>query len=224
MGDRPGDRFLNRPVVSAWRPGRLFEIDHGIIAVLRERYGQEIPIEAGDFLVTGPAAFQLHGPPAIIVGNLPYSSASSMVARIVEEAMPVGRMVFLVQTELARRLSAAVGKKEYSALSVLVQNHYDTEIAFSVGGGAFYPRPEVGSTLIVMREKVDRLPADLTRVTSLVARTAFSQRRKALRNSLKEYRAEMNAAGIDAGLRPERLSPADFVRLARLITPGRNPS
>ncbi|MDA3950163.1 MAG: 16S rRNA (adenine(1518)-N(6)/adenine(1519)-N(6))-dimethyltransferase RsmA [Spirochaeta sp.] len=220
----PGIGSLTELLLQIDVPVRLFEIDHGIIAVLRRLYGDDLMIEAGDFLTTGLAAFRRHGSPAMIVGNLPYSSASSMVARIVEEAMPVGKMVFLVQTEFAQRLCAEVGKKDYSALSVLVQNHYDTEIAFSVGGGAFYPRPEVGSALIVMREKADRLPPALTRTTSMVARTAFSQRRKALRNSLKAYRTELAAAGIDAGLRPERLSPADFVRLAREITPDRIPS
>jgi 16S rRNA (adenine1518-N6/adenine1519-N6)-dimethyltransferase len=220
----PGIGSLTELLLTLGGPLRLFEIDHGIIAVLRRTYGDDLAIEAGDFLATGPEAFRRFGAPAMIVGNLPYSSASSMVARIVEEAMPVGRMVFLVQTEFAGRLCAPVGNKEYSALSVLVQNHYDTETVFSVGGGAFFPRPEVGSALIVMREKPDRLTPELTRVTSVLARTAFSQRRKALRNSLKAYQRELAAAGIDAGLRPERLAPADFVRLAREVTPDRTPS
>ncbi|MFW5643214.1 MAG: ribosomal RNA small subunit methyltransferase A, partial [Alkalispirochaeta sp.] len=212
------------------RPLRLFEIDHGLIAILRDRYGQTVAIEAGDALQTLPEASTRYGTPAMIVGNLPYASASAIVARIIETPIPVGTMLFLVQRELADRFTAMAGSKDYSALSVLVQNHYTTTTLFHVGGNAFYPRPDVGSTVIAMRERPGRLSPALSAQTSLLARTAFAQRRKAIRNSLKDYRDVINRCGIDEGLRPERLSPGDYVVLAReildtqAIMRGRTPS
>jgi len=215
----PGIGSLTDLLGAVGRPLRLFEIDHGLITILRERYGASLAVEAGDALQTLSEAAKRHRTPSMIVGNLPYASASAIVARIIETPIPVGTMLFLVQKELAERFTAAVGSKEYSALSVLVQNHYTTTTLFHVGGNAFYPRPEVGSTVIVMRERVGRLSPELSATTSVLARTAFAQRRKAIRNSLKDYRDGMKRCGIDEGLRPERLSPADFVRLAREVNP-----
>jgi 16S rRNA (adenine1518-N6/adenine1519-N6)-dimethyltransferase len=220
----PGIGSLTDLLRETGRPLRLFEIDRGLIAILRERYGEPLRIETGDALQTLPEAAARCGSPAMIVGNLPYASASAIVARIIETPIPVGTMLFLVQKELAERFTASVGSKEYSALSVLVQNHYTTTTLFHVGGNAFYPRPEVGSTVIAMRERPGRLAPELSATTSHLARTAFSQRRKAIRNSLKDYRDGMKRCGIDEGLRPERLSPEEFVVLAREITRDRTPS
>jgi 16S rRNA (adenine1518-N6/adenine1519-N6)-dimethyltransferase len=219
----PGIGSITDLLVETAIPLRLFEIDHGIIGILRRRYGNTPPIEEGDFIETGVSAFRRGNVPAMICGNLPYAAASSIIARIIETPIPVRTMAFMVQTELADRLRAKVGTKDYSALSVLVQNHYATTVAFHVSGGAFFPRPQVGSTVIVMEESGSLSP-ETRRTTSRVARTAFSQRRKALRNSLREYAEAMEIAGIDAGLRPENLTPADFVSIAKASMRGSTPS
>lgn len=219
----PGIGSISDLLVDAGLPLRLFEIDHGIIAILRQRYGDTPPIEVGDFVETGVSAYRRGNVPTMICGNLPYAAASSIIARIIETPIPVRKMAFMVQTELADRLRGQVGTKDYSALSVLVQNHYTTNVVFHVSGGAFFPRPQVGSTVIVM-EATGVLDPDTQRATSKIARTAFSQRRKALRNSLREYAGAMEAAGVDPSLRPENLTPADFVSIAEAATRGRTPS
>jgi 16S rRNA (adenine1518-N6/adenine1519-N6)-dimethyltransferase len=191
---------------------RLFEIDHGIIRILQERYGDRIPLVAGDFLRTFSVQRQV---PAAIVGNLPYQSAGAMVPRVVEQVWPVPVMVFLLQSEMVDRLTAEPGSSEFSALTVLIRNHYTVERAFSVPAGAFYPRPHVASAVAVMRAIPDRPDGPLTAEISRLARVAFGQRRKTLRNSLRPLLAEMERCGIDPALRPERLSPEQFRALAR---------
>ena len=198
---------------------RLFEIDRGIIRHLRDRYGDKLPIVEGDFIKTFPeyvaaVADDAAPCPRAIVGNLPYHSASAMIADIVESAIPVPCMVFLVQTELAQRLGAVPGTKDYSALTVLVQSHFTVEQRFAVPAGAFYPRPRVGSSVVVMAQQAERPRKDLTGETSRIARQAFSQRRKTLRNTLRDEVALLDALGIDPGKRPEELSPAQFRSLA----------
>ncbi len=210
----PGLGSLTDIFVTEGLPIHLFEIDHGIIAILNERYGGEVPITPGDFVKTCvPAAGSAK--PAMITGNLPYASASAIVTKIIEgECSPPG-MVFLVQKELAHRFSAPTGNKEYSALSVLVQNHYATEILFQVGRNAFYPRPEVDSVVIRMRRNAALPTPEETAAASMLARRAFSQRRKAIRNSLKDYAALLERCGIDASLRPERIPPERFLEMGR---------
>ena len=215
----PGIGSISDPLIDAGLPLRLFEIDHGIVAILRRRYGDTPPIEAGDFVETGAAAYRRGDVPAMICGNLPYAAASSIIARIIETPVPVRSMAFMIQTELAERLRGRVGTKDYSAISVLVQNQYATNVAFHVPGCAFFPRPRVGSTVIVM-EKTEVLDPDTRRTTSRIARTAFCHRRKALRNSLREYAGAMEAAGVDPDLRPEALPPAGFVSIARATMRG----
>ncbi|TVR69662.1 MAG: ribosomal RNA small subunit methyltransferase A [Spirochaetaceae bacterium] len=199
-------------------PLRLFEIDHGMIRILRNRYGDSIPIEAGDFLDTFPALLnRLPAPPVprAIVGNLPYHSAGAIIPRIVEEGIETPVMVFLLQKEMVDRLSGAPGTADYSALSVLVQTHYHVLRKFSVPATAFYPRPRVGSAVALFRQRPDRPDRSLARTISLVTRTAFAQRRKILRNTLRDYLPQLEACGISALLRPEQLAPEEFAAIAR---------
>ena len=213
----PGIGSLTSELVRLPYDLHVFEIDHGVIRVLERLYRSRITIHQGDFLKTLTQEWRETELPLAVVGNLPYSSASAMIAALVESTLRVPSMVFLVQTELAERLAAPVGTKAYSALSVLVQSHYTVARCFDVGGQAFFPRPQVGSTLITLSQLGER-PSDAERsVTSLVARRAFAQRRKTLRNTLREHLPVLQALGIDPALRPEQLSPAQFRCIARAI-------
>jgi 16S rRNA (adenine1518-N6/adenine1519-N6)-dimethyltransferase len=211
----PGIGSLTQLLLGGGCRLRLFELDRGLIRVLRREYGDTLPIEEGDFIHTLSALDVTSIPqPVAVVGNLPYSSASAMVARIIESPWSVPVMVFLVQAELADRFAAAPGRKDYSALSVLVQSHYAVRVAFHIGGGSFYPPPTVGSTVVVLRRSDDHPDRREMQRTSEIARQAFSQRRKTLRNTLREYVPLLEELGIDPGERPERLSPEQFHRIA----------
>lgn len=214
----PGLGALTDQLRAGAFPLRLFEIDHGIIRILRDRYGDSMPIEEGDFLDTLRALFDRspESPaPRSIVGNLPYHSAGAIIPRIIEEGVITPVMIFLLQKEMVDRLTGRPGTPDYSAISVLVQTHYRVTREFSVPATAFYPRPRVGSAVAVFRQRPDRPDRLLTQGISRVTRTAFGQRRKTLRNTLREYLPQLEACGIDASLRPEQLAPEEFVAIAR---------
>ena len=170
----------------------VFEIDHGVMRVLRERFGQAITIVAGDAVKTlglkgpaGEAGGSISSGPDLVVGNLPYRSAAAIVAVLLESdriASSCRRMVFTVQREMARRMVASPGGKEYSTLSVLcgmagtVTHHSD------VAAGSFYPVPEVVSSLVSVEPK--QVDHGLLRLASLCARSLFASRRKTIRNNL----------------------------------------
>ena len=172
-----------------------------------------IRIVRGDFLDVVDGG----GAPLAICGNLPYAAAGPMIARIAEAPFATGGMVFMVQTELAERLAAPVGGKDYGALSVLVQSHYTIARLFDVPAGAFFPRPRVGSTVIALTARTDRPSSRRSARIREVARRAFAGRRKTMRNTLKEFVSVMEAVGIDPALRPERLSPRRFAELAAAL-------
>lgn len=216
----PGLGSLTEELLARKLRLRLFEIDHGIIRILRKRYDETIPIEEGDFLHT----FRRVPPPEAIVGNLPYHSAGAIVPRIVEAGIPVPVMAFLLQEEMVDRLVSSTGNKNYSALTVLVRSHYHVERVFSVPASAFYPRPRVNSAVALLRERTDRPGVELTALISRLARTAFGQRRKTLRNTLREYQPLLEQCEIDPALRPEQLAPPAFVTLARAVLRSLNRS
>lgn len=198
---------------------RLFEIDHGVIAVLRERYGNGIPIEEGDFMHTYRRCSAL---PAAVVGNLPYHGAGAILPALVESPHAVATMVFLVQREMADRLRAQPRSKAYGAVSVLVQSLYDVEMAFSVSPQCFWPVPRVDSAVIILRRRTNDPPGPQeVAVISELARAAFSQRRKTLRTTLRDHHGALEQCGIDSGLRGEALSPQQYGALAQAVIRSR---
>ena len=164
-------------IADGFRP-TLFELDHGLIRHLRELFADSVAIRPGDALETLGEALEEDGSPQCIVGNLPYRSASAIIAKIAELVLRPRRMVFMIQTELADRLKAPAGSQDYSALTVLVQSHYSVARCFSVGSSAFYPAPRVGSAVVTMEPVVDYPDMATSRATSSIARLLFGQRRK----------------------------------------------
>ena len=125
----------------------------------------------------------------------------------------------MLQKEVVERITAQPGSSQYGRLSVMMQYHCQTEMLFTVGPGAFRPAPKVDSAvvrLIPYRQPPVEVEPEI--LAQLVSR-AFAQRRKTLRNSLKDLmdKDAIEAAGIDPGIRPERLSLEEFARLAQQL-------
>lgn len=209
----------------------LFEIDHGLIRHLREELaGQpQVAIVAGDFLRTWQQARAEQGPPHRIVGNLPYSCSAAIIAALVQHDAVPAACVFTVQRELAERLVARPGSRNYSSLSVLCQCLSDISEHGELAPGTFYPVPEVTSTVIELRPGPDRRRVSNRPVLFALIRTAFRTRRKTLRNNLLSEEGgfglskarlldAVEAAGVDAGCRAEELAPATVIRLANALT------
>jgi len=168
----------------------------------------------------------------VVVGNLPYNITSPLLFSLLDAHPALSRAVFMVQKEVGLRLAADPGTGEYGVLSVLLGMYAQTKILFAVGPGQFFPRPKVDSLVVRMdfpgQDLAGELPFSFLR--TLVS-AAFQQRRKTLRNSLKDFALRRGAeieevlclAQIDPRRRPETLSPLDFVRLGAVLEGSRNP-
>ena len=223
----PGLGAITSLLVDAAGRVVVFEIDYGIIRVLRERFGAAVSIVAGDAVRT--VAEWVPGgelpSPSLVAGNLPYSSAAPIVAALLDSpaSAQVRRMVFTVQLEMARRMIAGPGSGDYSPLSVLCSLSGTVRFHREVAAGSFYPRPEVVSAVVSI-DPADQPPA-LRRLASVCARALFSRRRKTLRNNVSVLAEALAApagmvhsalasAGISESLRAEALPPEKFREIA----------
>ena len=201
------------------------ERDDRAIAALAEissAYPGRLKIVAGDAL-TAEWQSLVRGP-AKIVANLPYNIATPLLTGwLMEGAWPprYASLTLMFQKEVALRIVAAPGTRDYGRLSVLCQHLCEVRKLFDVNRSAFTPPPKVTSSLVQLIPRAAPLPA--CRIAGLegVTAAAFGQRRKMLRASLRSLTAHPEAllarAGIDAQLRAEQLAVADFARLAALL-------
>ena len=160
-----------------------------------------------------------------LVGNLPYNLSSPILFHALDHAAAVRDMHFMLQKEVVDRMAAEPGGKVYGRLSVMLQAYCRVSALFKVPPGAFRPPPKVDSAVVRL---VPRAPQEIgiddARIFAAVVRDAFGQRRKTLRNALSAQCDEhqIAAAGIDPQQRAERLSVADFVRLANTVAAARS--
>lgn len=177
------------------------------------------PLNKGDKDLLPPPA---HHPPATasqfsIIGNFPYNISSQIVFRMVEHRHLIPELVGMFQKEMAERIIAPPGGKDYGVISVLTQAFYSGEYLFTVGNQNFNPPPRVQSAVIRLLRKEKELDCDET-LFRRVVKQAFSQRRKMLRNTLKPFFRDPASLAEDFfRLRPEVLSVQDFVELTNRI-------
>jgi 16S rRNA (adenine1518-N6/adenine1519-N6)-dimethyltransferase len=159
--------------------------------------------------------------PNKLVANLPYSIATPLLLRTIDELPEIELWVVMVQREIADRLTAEPGTKEYSSPSVLIQLACEVEMLRSVDPAVFVPRPRVGSALIRLRRTRPGVPEDV----AVLVRLGFAHRRKSLARSLELSRAgsleparhALEAIGKPADARAETLSPEEFERFAAAL-------
>ena len=162
----------------------------------------------------------------VIAGNIPYQITSPLIERALAPPRPV-RVVFLMQAEVADRLAAAPGAEAYGSLSAGVQLVAKVEKLFVVKAGSFRPPPKVQSALIRLSPLASRLVRDDAEeaATRRLIQSAFQRRRQQIQRTLREAYdltsdralAVLEAAGIPPMERAERLSPVDFLTIARLL-------
>lgn len=156
--------------------------------------------------------------PYAIIGNFPYNISSQIVFKTLELRDQIPEFSGMFQKEVAERICEKKGSKTYGILSVLTQAFYDTEYLFTVSEHVFTPPPKVKSGVMRMRRKENyKLPCD-EKLFFTVVKTAFNQRRKTLRNSLKSLNLSDNLREDSIfGLRPEQISVEDFITLTQRI-------
>lgn len=226
----PGIGALTERLAQAAGRVVAVEIDGRLIPVLQDVLAPypHVRIVHGDVLKTDLAAFWhtdfagLSGVSA--VANLPYYATTPILMNLLERKLPLDRIVVMVQKEIAERMTAPPGGKDYGSLSVAVQYHCETSLVCHVPPGAFLPPPNVQSAVVKLQ--VRREPAVRVEDEKLffrVVHAAFAQRRKTLANSMallvgKERKEEaaglMRSLGIDPGRRGETLTLEEFAALA----------
>ncbi|MBI4988419.1 MAG: 16S rRNA (adenine(1518)-N(6)/adenine(1519)-N(6))-dimethyltransferase RsmA [Rhodocyclales bacterium] len=220
----PGLGALTEPLLARLDHLHVVEIDRDLIARLRERFPPaRLAIHEGDALQFD---FSGLGPGLRVVGNLPYNISTPLLFHLAAFADRVRDMHFMLQREVVERMVAAPGGSEYGRLSVMLQYRFEMERLFLVPPGAFNPAPKVESAVVRM---TPRSQAALTAVDEdklgEVVKAAFSQRRKMLRNTLRERLREEDWAelGIDPTRRAEELAVGDYLRIANRLAGLRPP-
>jgi len=153
-----------------------------------------------------------------ITGNFPYNISTQIVFKMLEIKEQVPEFSGMFQKEVAARICEKKGNKTYGILSVLVQAFYDAEYLFTVPPTVFNPPPKVDSGVLRLIRKVNYCLPCNEKLFFRVVKTAFQQRRKTLRNSLKIFNLSDNLkANVIFGQRPEQLSVSQFIELTSLI-------
>jgi 16S rRNA (adenine1518-N6/adenine1519-N6)-dimethyltransferase len=224
----PGLGALTDALAAEARRLYLVEIDRGLAARLAARYADRphVQVITGDVLAL-PLDGMVDASHTTVVANLPYNITTPVLFRLLELRHRFPRAVVMVQREVATRLVARPGSRAWGVLPALVQTFAEVRLAFRVSRRAFLPAPRVESAVVDVRwSAAPRVDVGDVAAYRAVVRAAFGQRRKTLRNSLAALAAERGLdapalraafarAGIDPGTRAERLSTADFARLAR---------
>jgi len=220
----PGKGALTGPLLE--RAGRVVAIekDRDMCTVLRQRF-TDLELIEGDALEIDWAS--VVRPPFTVCGNIPYNITSPLIDKALTPPRPA-RVVFLVQKEVAERVAAGPGSKEYGALSVGVQSVAKPERLFTVPKGAFFPVPKVDSAVLRLTPLATPLIADAeVEPFRRFVVGMFGYRRKQLVRALREHldldaeqgSAIVNRAGFEPTVRGEELSPAEFVTLFRASRP-----
>lgn len=192
----------------------LIETDQDLIAGLSRDFPQ-FTIIHDDFLLH-PLSSLTGGQPLGLIGNFPYNISSQIVFKMIEENVVVCA-VGMFQKEMAERIHAAPGSKDYGIISVLAQAVFDIVYLFSVGPGNFNPPPKVNSAVLRFTRKTQ--PHTLSRhpVFIRLVKTAFNQRRKMLRNTLKTFYPQQTLSEKEIFVRrPETLALEEFYYLTQL--------
>lgn len=216
----PGTGVLTKYLIKKDINLKVIEIDWDSVAYLKENFPDlEGNILEADFLKYDiPSIF--NGEPFAIIGNFPYNISTQIVFKTLENRELIPEFAGMFQKEVAQRIAASHGNKTYGILSVLAQAFYDITYLFTVDPSVFIPPPKVESGVIRLKRKENYdLPCDEA-LFFRVVKTAFQQRRKTLRNSLKVFQLPDNLRE-DAifGQRPEQLSTEAFIDLTLKIQP-----
>lgn len=215
----PGLGVLTSQILPRLKKLHAIEFDRDLIPKLKQACESlgELIIHQADVLKFDFAKLIAGKQKLRVVGNLPYNISSPLIFHLLDFAPNIKDMHFMLQKEVAERLSAKVSTKAYGRLSIMVQYFCKTKKLFDVEAQAFHPRPKVTSGFIrlIPHKKIPAQAKYFARFAEIV-KIAFNQRRKTLRNALKSVISvsALEKLGIDPKLRPEQLNVEDFVNIS----------
>lgn len=216
----PGMGVLTQFMVQKGYDLTVVELDWDSVAYLKEHFPQlEGRIIEHDFLKLDlnklfPGEF-------CVIGNYPYNISSQIFFKVLDFKDKIPCCSGMIQKEVAERMAAGPGSKTYGILSVLMQAWYDIEYCFTVHENVFNPPPKVKSAVIKMTRNATKQLACDEKLFKTVVKTAFNQRRKTMRNSLKALLGKECEVFSDSifDKRPEQLSVQQFIDLTNLVAP-----
>ena len=233
----PGLGAITGLLAAAAKRVVAFEIDRDLARRLRQSQVGNVEVVEGDFLRTTAESLRAvlgDNPESLrLVGNLPYNVAAPIlfaVVRLFSEALPIDDATVMLQREVADRLVAAPGTRDYGVLTVLIGLHATTERLLQLPAGAFRPAPKVQSTLVRLQFHPPDPSVSNAHVFEELTRAIFTRRRKTLGNALRAYPPTANVsavamlelADLNPSRRPETLTIAELVRLSKVVREARD--
>lgn len=217
----PGQGAITQMLLESKAHLTAIEIDKRVIDELKTRF-TDLQLLQSDFLKLNLNQFtDSSGKKLRIVGNIPYNITSPILFKLFENNIIVSDAVFMVQHEVAKRMTAKMGSKDYGILSVLLEYFGNTKLSFKVSPNVFYPKPSVDSAVVHIYFYNKRDNPEFNLLFRSIVKSAFGNRRKTLKNSLSNgIFAEVNFGNcsIDLSLRAEQLNVDDFIKLTEFVS------
>ncbi len=218
----PGRGALTRPLLTRAERVVAIEVDPELTAALQRKYSDNpaLSVIHADILSVDLTQW----PAPVIAGNLPYYITSPIIEKVLSAGPPLKRAVFLIQKEVAERLVARPGTRDYGYLSVFTQFLSEPRRLFTVPPGAFHPPPKVDSAVVELRMKpsAERPPRDEQQAFLRFAGACFAHKRKTLRNNLAGIYGRETIDGLpEAALRAEQLSLPQLKALFDKLSPSK---
>ena len=216
----PGQGAITGELLRACPSLQVVELDRDLIPLLQNKFSAypELSIHAADALKFDFGQLVVEGQQLRVVGNLPYNISTPLLFHLLSYRGLIADMHFMLQKEVVERMAAEPGNKDYGRLSIMCQYFCAVEFLFEVGPGCFRPAPKVDSAIVRLTpHQALPFPAEDPKLLDNLVKSAFQQRRKTLRNALKQWLPDADMwqqVHIDPQQRPENLSVRDYVTLA----------
>lgn len=215
----PGYGALTQKLLSSTKNLIAVEIDNELSSSLKEKF-QDLHLINKDFLETDLSKLTSSGKKLRIVGNIPYNITSPILFKLIENSELIKDAVFMVQLEVAKRMTSDRGTKDYGILAVVLKYFSETKLCFKISPNVFYPKPKVFSALVHINFKELTYPEEEQKLFIQIVKAAFGNRRKTLKNSLGNsifHEIDFSNSGIDMSLRAENLNVDDFIALTKFV-------
>ena len=219
----PGQGAITKPLADSGARLDCIELDRDLAKHLKTSFkpAELVTIHQQDILKFHIAQLSTVQHSMRVIGNLPYNISTPVLFHLLKSHELIQDMTFMLQLEVVQRMSAGVGDKNYGRLGIMLQYFCQVEHLFNVPATAFTPQPKVASAIVRLTPHKDKpLVANDVKTLETIVRNAFNQRRKTLKNSLKDitYAGDLADIGIDLSLRPENLSLADYVAISNAVS------
>ncbi|MFT4861838.1 MAG: 16S rRNA (adenine1518-N6/adenine1519-N6)-dimethyltransferase [Pseudohongiellaceae bacterium] len=218
----PGQGAITAPLAASGAPLDCIELDRDLASFLTTQFQalDHVTVHQQDVLKFHIAKLSTVPHSMRVIGNLPYNISTPVLFHLLKSHSLIRDMTFMLQLEVVQRMSAGVGDKNYGRLGIMLQYFCQVEHLFNVPSTAFTPQPKVSSAIVRLTPHQDMpLVADDVKSLEIIVRNAFNQRRKTLKNSLKDITSglDLGGLGIDLSLRPENLSLAEYVVISNAV-------